>query len=72
MVKMMTPSYALADLVVDEVEEEQTDSEGVVVETEVPGNHFQAVDQLARQIRGKAVVSADSQGRQRPWSTPTQ
>ena len=39
--------YVLADLVVDEVE--QTDSEGVVVETEVPGNHFQAVDQLARQ-----------------------
>ena len=70
----MMLSYVLADLVVDEVEEEeeQTDSEGVVVETEVSGNHFQAVDQLARQIRGKAVVSADSQGRQRPWSTPTQ
>ena len=70
----MMLSYVLADLVVDEVEEEeeQTDSEGVVVETEVPGNHFQAVDQLARQTRGKAVVSADSQGRQSPWSTPTQ
>ena len=46
---MMMLSYGLGDLVVDEVEEveEQTDSEGVVAEIEVPGNLFQPVDQPA-------------------------
>ena len=58
-------------MVVGEEQELQADSEEVVEETEVPGNHFQAADQLAKQTQGKAAVSADSQGRLRPWSTHT-
>ena len=48
---MRMPSYVLVDLVVDEVAEveEQTDLEGVVVVSEVPGNLFPTIDQPAMQ-----------------------
>ena len=44
-------SYVLVDLVVDEVDEveEQTDLEGVVVDSEVPGNLSPTIDQPAMQ-----------------------
>ena len=48
---MWKPSYVLVDLVVHEVDEveEQIDSEGVVVDSEVQGNPSPTIDQPAMQ-----------------------
>ena len=45
------PSYVLVDLVVDKEDEveELTDSEGVVVDSEVPGNLSLTIDRSAMQ-----------------------